>query len=148
MNSCSTLVVKECSELEIEFQLSFLDGTLIEETPKGEVLHFSLGDGTFLPRLEEMLIGLEVGTTAKLTLSPERAFGLSDPEKIHWMERESFSDSMNLQEGFVVGFQTPSGEEVPGTIKSINEHQVEVDFNHPLADQTIIFEATIKAIYG
>ncbi len=148
MSSCSPLVVKECSEIDIEFQLSFLDGTIIEATPKGEVLHFSLGDGTFLPRLEEMLIGLEVGTTAKLTLSPERAFGLSDPEKIHWMERESFSDSMSLQEGFVIGFQTPSGEEVPGTIKSISEHQVEVDFNHPLADQTIIFEAKIKAIYG
>jgi len=95
-----------------------------------------------------MLVGLEIGTTAKLTLSPERAFGLSDPEKIHWMDRENFSDNMNLQEGFVIGFQTPSGEEIPGTIKSINERQVEVDFNHPLADQTIVFEVTIKAIYG
>ncbi len=148
MNSRSTLVVRECSEIDIEFQLTFLDGTIIEETPKGEVLHFSLGDGTFLPQLEEMLIGLEIGTVAKLTLSPERAFGMSDPEKIHWMDRENFSESMNLQEGFVIGFQTPSGEEVPGTIKAINESQVEVDFNHPLADQTIVFEVTIKAIYG
>ncbi len=144
----SVVVVKEHSEIEIEFQLSFLDGTVIEETSKGETLRFTLGDGTFLTQLEHLLIGLEIGTTAKLVLSPEQAFGYSDPEKIHWMDRKNFSECMHLKEGFVIGFQTPSGEEVPGTIKSINEHQVEVDFNHPLADQTIVFKATVKAIHS
>ncbi len=147
-NSCSILVVKEQSDIEIKFQLTFLDGTMIEETLKGEVLRFSLGDGTFLPKLEEMLIGLELGTTAKLTLSAERAFGVSDPDNVHTMERTSFSEEMDLKEGFVLGFHTPAGEEVPGTIKSINETQVVVDFNHPLADQTIVFTATIVAIYS
>jgi len=74
-NSCSILVVKERSDIEIKFRLSFLEGTIIEETPKGDVLRFSLGDGTFLPELEEMLIGLELGTTAKLTLHPNVRLG-------------------------------------------------------------------------
>ncbi len=146
-NSCSILVVKERSDIEIKFRLSFLEGTIIEETPKGDVLRFSLGDGTFLPELEEMLIGLELGTTAKLTLPPERAFGVSDPGNIHTMDRTNFLEALDLKEGFVVGFHTPAGEEIPGTIQSINETQVVVDFNHPLADQTIVFAATIIAIH-
>ncbi len=140
------LRVQQSSNIEITFQLALLDGTVVEETEEGETLNFSLGDGTFIPNLEQMLIGLELGTTAKLVLSPERAFGLSDPENIHTMARQDFPEDLVLQEGFVIGFNTPTGEEVPGTICEVNDHTVLVDFNHPLAGKTVIFTATIKAI--
>ncbi|VAW47983.1 hypothetical protein MNBD_GAMMA03-364 [hydrothermal vent metagenome] len=140
------LLVEHNSHIEIEFQLVLLDGTIVESTQKGETLHFTLGDGTFLPKLEEMLIGLEQGTTAKFTLLPEQAFGLSDPNNIHTMVRQEFPEELALQEGFVIGFETPTGEEVLGTVQKISEHSVLVDFNHPLADKTIIFTATIKAL--
>ncbi|VAW49833.1 hypothetical protein MNBD_GAMMA04-204 [hydrothermal vent metagenome] len=139
-------VVQDKSHIEITFQLMLLDNIIVDETSEGEILDFTIGDGTFLPKLEEMLIGLEQGTTAKLTLSPERAFGLSDPDNIHSMPRQEFPEELVLQEGSVVGFQTPAGEEVLGTVREISEHSVLVDFNHPLADKTIIFIATIQTI--
>ena len=141
-------VVQDKSHIKITFQLMLLDHTIVDETSEGETLEFMIGDGTFLPKLEEMLIGLEQGTTAKLTLSPERAFGLSDPDNIHTMARQEFPEELVLKEGSVVGFQTPSGEEVLGTFREISEPSVLVDFNHPLADKTIIFMATIKAIFS
>lgn len=148
MTSSSPLpVVKENSDIEISFQLLLLDGTVVEETPEGETLRFTIGDGTFVHKLEEMLIGLELGTTAKLTLSPERAFGLSDPTNVQTMDISDFPEGMALEPGFVVGFNTPTGEEVPGTIREISEQEVLVDFNHPLADATVVFIATIKAIH-
>lgn len=141
-----TLIVQQNSCIKITFQLTLLDGTIVDEAIEGEALKFTLGDGTFLPKLEEMLMGLELGTTAKLTLSPERAFGLSNIENVHLMAREDFPVGMVLQEGFVVGFDTPAGEEVLGTILDINDTSIQVDFNHPLADKTIIFIATVQAI--
>jgi len=140
-------VVKEHSDIEITFQLALMDGTIVEETPENEALRFTLGDGTFLHKLEEMLIGLELGTTAKMTLSPERAFGLSDPANFQTMARQDFPPEMALEVGFVIGFNTPTGEEVPGTVYEVNDESVVIDFNHPLADATILFTATIKAIY-
>ena len=142
-NNSSLPCVNDNSEIKLEFKLSLPDGTVVEQTETGEEFTFKLGDGTFIANLEELLVGLEEGTTAKLTLSPERAFGLPDSANFQTMSRQDFPPEMNLEPGFVVGFNTPTGEEVPGTIHEVNGDDITVDFNHPLAGVTIQFEAKI-----
>jgi FKBP-type peptidyl-prolyl cis-trans isomerase SlpA len=141
-------IVQESSDIEIEFQLALVDKTIVEETPEGETLRFTMGDGTFLNRIEEMLVGLELGTTAKFTLGAERAFGLSDPNNFQTMSRSEFPAEIDLKPGHVIGFNTPTGEEVPGTVHEVDGDSVVIDFNHPLADAAVVFTATIKAIHS
>ncbi len=145
-NQASLPIVEENSEVAISFKLHLADGTSVEET-QGEPLRFTLGDGTFVKNLEEMLIGLEKGTTAKMTLSPERAFGMPDSANFQNMARSDFPAEMPLEEGHVIGFNTPTGEEIPGTIHEVNDESVVVDFNHPLAGATVVFEVTIEDIF-
>ena len=141
-------IVQERSDIEIEFQLALVDKTIVEETSEGETLRFTLGDGTFLNRIEEMLVGLELGTTAKFTLGAERAFGLSDPNNVQTMLCSEFPSEIDLNPGNVIGFKTPTGEEIPGTVHEVDGNSVIIDFNHPLADATVVFTATIKAIHN
>lgn len=141
-------VVKENSEIAITFKLELADGTLVEETQENEPFRFRIGDGTFINNLESLLIGLELGTTAKLTLSPERAFGLTDPNNFQIMDKAGFPQEMALEKGHVIGFNTPTGEEIPGTIHEIEGDKVIVNFNHPLADATVVFSAKIEEIYS
>lgn len=140
-------VVKENSEIAITFKLELPDGTVVEEISENEPMRFTLGDGTFIHSLEDLLVGLELGTQAKLSLSPEDAFGFSDPENYQTMQRSDFPADMPLEIGHVIGFNTPTGEEVPGTIYEITEDEVVVDFNHPLAGATVIFTAKIEEIF-
>lgn len=145
----SLKVVQENSTLQIRFSLSLLDGTWVEGTQGDEIFCFTVGDGTFIHTLEEMLIGLELGTTAKLTLSPDAAFGTADAQNVVVMNRADFvenSEQEPLKVGQVIGFDTPTGQEVPGRIESLNDTEVVVDFNHPLADTVVVFEATIVEI--
>ncbi|MDG6778154.1 peptidylprolyl isomerase [Thiomicrorhabdus sp. zzn3] len=141
-------VVGEHSEIEIEFQLSMANGTLVEETEEGETFRFTVGDGTFLNKLDELLIGLEVGTTGTFTLPPEQAFGQPDPANLQTFSRSDFPADMPLEEGHVIGFNTPAGEEIPGKVHQVEGDRIVIDFNHPLAGQTIVFKATIKAIHS
>lgn len=141
-------LVGEHSDIEIRFKLSLPSGTVVEETPEGETFRFTVGDGTFLNKLDELLIGLEVGTTGTFTIPPEQAFGHSDPANLQTMPRSDFPPEMTLEEGYVIGFNTPTGEEVPGKVHQLKGDEVVIDFNHPLADQTVIFEATIVAIHS
>ena len=140
-------VVKDDSDIAISFKLQLPDGTIVESTEPGETMRFKIGDGTMIGNLENLLIGLELGTEAKLTLSPERAFGLPDPANFQSMNLSDFPEEMALQEGHVIGFNTPTGDEIPGTIHEIKGDQVVVDFNHPLAGATVMFTAKIEAIY-
>lgn len=148
MKERTVLTVQEQSDIEIRFKLSLLDGTLVDQTEEDEVFAFQVGDGQLLNRLDELLIGLEVGTTAKFTLSPEQAFGLPDPSNFQTLPKSEFPETMVLKEGLVIGFDTPSGNEIPATIYEIKEDVVVMDFNHPLAGQVLVFEATIEAIHS
>lgn len=141
-------VVQKDSDIAISFSLSLVDGTLVEQTEEGETLRFVIGDGTFVANLEEMLIGLEEGTTAKMTLSPERAFGMPDPENFQVMQRTDFPEGMALNEGHVIGFNTPTGDEIPGTIHKVDGDKITIDFNHPLAGATVVFEAKVEQIFN
>lgn len=144
MNTVKT--VQENSEIAIRFKLSLLDGTLVEQTDADEVFRFSVGDGQFLNKLDELLIGLEVGTTGKFTLAPEQAFGQPDANNLQTLPRSEFPAEMPLQEGFVIGFNSPTGEEVPATVHEVKDNEVVMDFNHPLAGMPLVFEATIVEI--
>ena len=142
------LQVGEKSDVEISFSLSIFEGPVVEETEEGETFRFTIGDGTFLNKLDELLIGLEVGTTATFTIPPDEAFGQKSSGNYQTMSRQDFPADMMLEEGHVIGFDTPTGEEVPGKIEKVEGDEVLIDFNHPLAGLTIVFMAKIEAIHS
>lgn len=140
-------IVEQESEIGISFVLKLMDDTLVDQTKKDELFRFKLGTGEMLPGLESLLIGLEQGTKGTFVVPPEEGFGVSDPSNVHEMNRDEFSPELEYKVGDVIGFDTPTGEQVPGQVIEMDEQTVTVDFNHPLAGQTFIFEAKIEAIY-
>ncbi|MDR9497834.1 MAG: FKBP-type peptidyl-prolyl cis-trans isomerase [Hydrogenovibrio sp.] len=141
--------VTENSQLGIAFVLTLAgDGEVVEATEDNEVFRFQIGDGQLFSALENWLIGLELGTRVQLGLSPAQAFGEPDPSNVHRMDRRDFPEEMVLEPGYVVGLNTPTGEEVPATVLALEADSVLLDFNHPLAGKPLNFDATIKEIDG
>ncbi len=134
------------STIEITFKLSLVDGTIVDETQTDELLKLTIGDGQFIKSLEDLFIGLEQGTTANFKLSPAEAFGVRDPDNIQSMKKSDFAEDMKIAKGSVVSFDSPTGQEVLGTVHDFVEDNVLVDFNHPLADRELIFEFTIRTL--
>ena len=131
------------STVTLHLSLALEDGTVAETTFEDEPLTFSMGDGTLVEGLELGLYGLKAGASQRLVLQPEQAFGRHDPDKRHQLARAEFPADMELEPGVIVGFDTPTGEELPGTIVSLTDETVEVDFNHPLAGRVVVFEVEI-----
>lgn len=134
------------STVTLHLSLSLEDGTVAESTFEDEPLTFTMGDGTLEEGLELGLYGLKAGNTQRLVLEPGQAFGLHDPARLHQLSRSEFSTELELEPGVIIGFDTPSGEELPGTIVSLTDETVEVDFNHPLAGRVIVFEVEIITV--
>ena len=131
------------STVTLHLSLTLEDGTVAESTFDGEPLTFTMGDGSLVVGLELGLYGLRAGDRQRLELYPEQHFGLHDPAKVHQMARSEFGAGITLQPGVIVGFDTQAGEELSGTVISLDEASVEVDFNHPLAGRTVIFDVEI-----
>ena len=134
------------STVTLHLSLALEDGTVAESTFEDEPLTLTMGDGTLVAGLELGLYGLKAGATQRLVLEPQQAFGLHDPDKLHALARKEFSAELELQPGVIIGFDTPSGEELPGTIVSLDDENVTVDFNHPLAGRVVVFEVEILAV--
>ena len=131
------------STVTLHLSLTLEDGTVAESTFEGEPLTFTMGDASLVHGLEMALYGLRPGDTQRLELYPEQHFGLRDPEKVHRLSRSQFSADMELEPGLIIGFTSQDGEEIPGAVLSVDDESVEVDFNHPMAGHTVVFEVEI-----
>ena len=135
--------INVASTVTLHLSLTLEDGRVAESTFDDEPLTFTMGDGTLVRGLELGLYGLQPGDRQRLALHPEQAFGLHDPGKVHRLPRADFGAGIEPEPGLIVGFDTPAGEEIPGTVLSLDADSVVVDFNHPLAGRNVIFDVEI-----
>lgn len=137
--------IGEHSRVTLHFSLQLDDGTEVDSTFDGEPATFSVGDGSLLPGFEKALFGLKAGDEAEVEMPPEAGFGQRNPENIQKVRRDHFSPDIELEPGLVVSFDNGGGE-LPGVVREVGEDEVTVDFNHPLAGQTLNFRVKIISV--
>lgn len=132
------------SEVVFHFSIKLSDGSVADSTKvSGKPAKLVMGDGSLTPGFEACLLGLEAGQEASFTLPPEQAFGMPNPDNIYYVERDKFGADVTPEEGAIIAFTQPDGSELPGVIRSAAGQSVTVDFNHPLAGQTLTFDVEI-----
>ena len=94
----------------------------------------------YLQKLNEAVIGKEIGTKFKVSIPPEDTFGYRDPSKIKLLGRKELVAKNIIPE---VGKQITWGNQ-NGVILSTLGGRVRVDFNHPLVGQTIVYDIKIN----
>jgi len=146
MGEVEVLTIGPDSEVTMHFTLALEDGTIADASVDGEPLIFNMGDGTMIEGLEMVLYGLKAGDKQSLSIEPRDTFGFPEDENIHTLARTEFSDDLKIEEGMIIGFSTPSGDEIPGAIMEIKDDEVKVDFNHPLAGHEVVFTVEIVDI--
>ena len=127
------------------FKLSLSNGDLIDSTGD-ESATFEVGDGSLLPGFESVMYGMKAGDSAELPIAAEQGFGLPNDENVHMMKRTLFEVSQDLIEGLVVSFADGEGGERPGVVNRLFDDLVEVNFNHPLAGQDLLFSVQVKQV--
>lgn len=140
----NNLTVGEETKVTLHFSLSLASGDLIDSNFDADPATFVFGDGSLLPGFEQPLIGLAAGSEATFTIPPEHAFGQHNESNVQAVARGNFNDD-ELEEGMVFSFMNGDGE-LPGVVLEIGDDEVLIDFNHPLAGQTITFSVKIVAV--
>ncbi|MBR9885078.1 MAG: peptidylprolyl isomerase [Oceanospirillales bacterium] len=130
--------------ISLNFAIKLQDGQIVDSNFDRDPVSFTFGDGNIPEGFEQAMLGLKAGEHVELTIAPERGFGQHNPSNIQVMSRNGFDD-MELEPGLVIAFKEPGGE-IPGVITEFNDERVVVDFNHPLAGKTLLFEVRINAV--
>ena len=140
--------IRQGSRVLMHFSLALPDGSEAVSTFGSEPELLVVGEGDLTEGLEMAILGLKKGDRQTLELTPAQAFGSWEEDKLQWMPRKDFSPELTLEPGLAIAFETPSGEEVPGTITEVGEQRVSIDFNHPLAGVDIVFSVEILDVQG
>lgn len=90
--------------------------------------------------LDEELAGKKAGAKGTVTVEPDKAFGQRDPKRIKSFPKNQFKEKP------VRGMPVRLEEEGEGTVVDVIGSKVIVDFNAPLAGQTLTYDYTIEDI--
>ena len=135
-----TAKVKETNEV---FDTTFEEAAKTAHLQKeGEIYEPKLvviGENWVLKPLDESFTNMEVNKEAQVEISPEKAFGPRDSEKIKRVHlRQLLEKGINPAVGMRIEFGGKNA-----TIRSIGAGRVLLDFNPPLAGRTLVYDVVV-----
>jgi len=137
------VIEKENSVVGIEYEVKEAGTTEIVDSNKGaQPLEFVMGKGQIIPGLENALVGMNEGESADILVKAADAYGEVNPEAVQVLPIEQF-EGVDLQEGMTLYGQGENGQTVQVVVKSFNDKEVTIDFNHPLAGKDLMFSVTV-----
>lgn len=127
------------------------EGEIIEETREGDPLVFLYGNGQMLPKFEENLSTLSIGDKFEFTLASEDAYGELDQDAIIDLDKNIFMvdgkvDNDLLTVGNVIPMRDDQGHMLQGTVVSVSNDSVRMDFNHPMAGNVLHFTGKVLEV--
>ncbi len=137
--------------LSYRLNLNNKNGELIETIDKDKPLMFLFGSGNLLPEFENQLRSLSDGEQFAFTLTSDKAYGAMREEAVVDVPVKSFEVDGKIDESVVrVGGTIPMrdnhGNRMNGVVTALDNENVTMDFNHPLAGRDLHFEGQILDI--
>ena len=131
--------------VSIDYTLTGDDAQVIDSSQGREPLKYLHGAGQIVPGLEQALTGKQAGDEVKVEVAPEGAYGPRDEQLVQQVPRDAFQGVEKVEAGMQFQAQTPQGPRVV-TVAAVDEEQVTVDANHPLAGRTLHFEVAVREV--
>lgn len=136
--------------VSLSYSLALTNGQIADEATSTEPLVFIHGVGQTLPEFDARIEGLSVGEGFSFTLTPEQGYGESDPRWVIEMDKSIFEGpevpADILQLGAMLPMQDQDGNPMDGKLVEIGDEMVKLDFNHPLAGESLHFTGKVESV--
>ena len=131
-------------ETVVTFHYTLRDeaGKELETSRGGDPAAYLHGANNIIPGLESAMSGRSSGDNFSATVNPEDGYGLRDPNKVQRVPVKHLLFRGKLQPGAVVQLSTTDGMRAVTVVKA-GRHSADIDTNHPLAGQTLVFDIEV-----
>lgn len=139
-----TLKVKESGEtVDTTFDSVAKDAHLQKDDTAYGPKFVILGEGWLPKGLEDSLIGLDAGKQTTIELPPDKGYGTRDPSKMRLVSLRRFREKAEVDPapGAQVEFEGKIA-----IVRAVGAGRVQVDYNHPLAGRTLIYDVSIERV--
>lgn len=138
--------VQNGSTVTLEYTLKSDGGEVLDSNKGGKPLVFVQGQQQIIPGLERELVGMRPGEEKKVVVKAEDGgYGPVVPGAQQEVPKDAIPQE-GLTVGTVLTARSGSGETRPVVVKEIKDKTVVIDYNHPLAGQTLHFDVKVLGV--
>ena len=132
--------------VSVHYKGTFPDGTEFDNSHiRGEALSFEVGSGRMIRGFNDAVVGMSKGETKSVTLKPETAYGMPEKDAFQNVPKTAFGEGFTFELGGMIKGNGPQGPFL-AKIHEIQDEEVILDFNHPLAGKELNFEIEIVSV--
>lgn len=138
--------VQKGDKVKVHYTGKLNDGTEFDSSKGRDPLEFEAGSGQVIKGFDSALIGMEIGETKNVEIPVEMAYGPKRDDLVIQVPPTQFPADMSPQVGLQVELHNNQGGTIPAMIVDVNEENVTLDANHPLAGKDLSFEIELVDI--
>ena len=131
--------------VKVHYKGTLNDGTVFDSSEGRDPLEFEMGSGTVIAGFETAVGPMEIDETKKVTIPSSEAYGDFNDDMIGLIPRTSLPEDITPEVGLILSMQSPDGE-MPVRIVEMDDENLTLDANHPLAGQDLTFELTLVEV--
>lgn len=135
-------MVSSGMEVSLEYTLKLADDKVVDTNVGQDPLTYTQGSGQLITGLESKLEGMSVGESKHVTVNPEDGYGSVNPQAFQEVPKENIPTEAMKVGTELIG-RDAQGRVVRPRVFEIKDKTVVLDFNHPLAGETLYFDVKI-----
>lgn len=121
-------------------------GAEFDSSRQRDPMQVVVGGGQVLEDFENALVGMSVGDVKSVVIAPEGAYGVKQDAMKHTVARNQMPPDLDIRLGMTLEATGQQGEAVQMRVVGVDDDNVVLDMNHPLAGETLTFEIEMMAI--
>lgn len=132
--------------VKIHYTGRLKDGTVFDSSADREPLQFNIGSGQVISGFEEAVTGMKVGEKKTAQVPCDKAYGERNPSMVMVVDRKHVPADINPEVGQRLELGSPSGELLAVTVVDVNDNNITLDANPPLAGEDLTFDLELIEI--
>lgn len=141
-----SLEIADQRAVAIHYTLKNDAGEVLDSSEGMEPLVYLHGFGNIIPGLEDALLGKKVGDSLQVTVQPADGYGEMMNELRQVVPVDMFEGVDDIEVGQMFETQSQEGHIMLVTVTAIEDGQVTIDANHPLAGEVLHFDVTVEEV--
>lgn len=134
------------SRVTLEYKGTLDDGTMFDTCEGGEPFQFEVGAGQVIKGFEEGVIGMSAGEQRQIKILAKDAYGERNDMFVQPIPKEMVKLDREIAPGMVLGIQSPDGRKIPVKVSKVDDKNIYLDMNHPLAGKNLNFKIKVISI--
>lgn len=137
---------KRGDTVRVHYTGRFPDGTMFDSSEGRGPLEFTLGTGWAIRGFEEAVEGLRPGESTSVWVTPDQAYGPHRDDLMLVVDRHRFPPHIEPEIGQRLQMRREGQPAVLVTVADVDEEDVTLDGNHPLAGRDLTFDLELIEI--